>query len=78
MNRAITNRALTPGLFTQGEIVQDARPTKDVPAAGDLCCGRRVQTYWARGHLMATNSLKWHMRRMVQALESEISSCATD
>lgn len=78
VNRAITNRTFAPGLFTQGEIVKDTCPTKDMPTAGDLCCGWWVQTYWARGHFMATNSLKWHMRRMVQVLDLEISSCATE
>lgn len=58
VNRAITNRTFTPGLFTQREIVKDTRPTKDMPTTGDLCRGWWVQTYWAGGHFMATDSLK--------------------
>jgi len=52
--------------------MKDARPTKDMPAAGDLCCCRWVQTDWARGHFMAANALKWHMRRTVQVIDLEI------
>lgn len=74
MNRAITNRTLTPGLLTQGEIVKDTCPAEDVPAAGDLGSGWWVQTYGARGHFMATDSLKWHRTRTVRALDSQITS----
>lgn len=63
MNRAVTNRTLTPGLLTQGEIVKDTCPAEDVPAAGDLGSGRWVQTDGTRGHFMATDALKRHMRR---------------
>lgn len=52
--------------------MKDARPTKDMPAAGDLCCCRWVQTDLARGHFMAANALKWHMRRTVQVIDLEI------
>lgn len=69
MNRAITNRTFTPGLLTQGEIVKDTCPAEDVPTAGDLGSGRWVQTNGARGHFMATDALKWHMRRTVQVLD---------
>lgn len=40
--------------------MKDARPTKDMPAAGDLCCCRWVQTDWARGHFMAANAHLFH------------------
>lgn len=78
VNRAITNRTLTPGLFTQGEIVKDTCPAEDVPTADDLGCGWWVQTYGARGHFMATDSLKWHMRKTVQVLDLEISFWDTE
>lgn len=49
--------------------MKDAGPAEDMPAAGDLCCCGWVQTDWAGGHLMAADSLKWHMRRTAQVTD---------
>lgn len=42
MDGAVADGALAPGLLAQREVVQDARPAEDVPAASDLGSGGGV------------------------------------
>lgn len=69
MNGSITDRTFAPSLLTQGEIMQDTCPAEDMPTAGDLCCSRWIQAYWAGGHFMATNSLKEQKKIVAKTID---------